>query len=135
MFVCSFWQLSMCRCRSVIYNFRMEKILLRDTSGGPPQHAQSGGRPPYSRAASTDGSPSATPRSRSAPLYAKSASRDTAVPSTDPPALPRFKVGQRVMFYGNNGDKHYGTVGWTASKTITRSFPYTVVGIKTVSVS
>ena len=100
---------------------------------------QHDGRPAQEQVVpSTDGSPSATPRSRAAPLYAKSASRDTArsfVPSTDPPALPRFKVGQRVMFYDNNGDKHYGTVGWTASMTITRSFPYTIVGIKTVSVS
>ena len=124
----------MCRCRSVINNFRMEKILLRDTSGGHPQHVRSGGRSPYSRAASTDGSP---PRSRPVPLYAKSASRDTARSSDSSvhPTSPRFVVGQRVMFYNKNGVKHYGTVRWTGRKTVARSFAYTVIGIQTVSVS
>ena len=115
-------------------------------NGGPSQNTRSRSKPPLSKAASTDGSPSATPRSQHTPPYAKSASRDDALssPKSAPskgktsessvdPAPPRFVVGQYVMFYDKNGDKHYGTVGWTGRKTVSRSFAYTVVGIRTVS--
>ena len=80
----------------------------------------------------------------------KSASRDDAVSSSKAakaaaskgkdsessvdPVHYRFKKGQRVMFYDNKGEKHYGTVGWTGNSTRTRTFDYILVGIRTVSV-
>ena len=114
-------------------------------SGGDP-NTRSRSKPPFSKA-STDGSPSATQRPQGTPSYTKSFSRDDATSSSIgppskgktsessvDPASPRFVVGQYVMFYDNNGDKHYGTVGWTGKKSRTRVFAYTVVGIRTVSV-
>ena len=63
----------------------------------------------------------------------KSASRDDTS-SVDPVPPSQFIKGQRVMFYDNKGEKHYGTVGWTGKNTRTRAFDYTLVGIQTVSV-
>ena len=50
--------------------------------------------------------------------------------SVDPP--PRFKLGQRVVFYDKRGGKHYGTVRWTGKRSVSREFDYMLVGIQTV---
>ena len=114
-----------------------------EITGGPSQGTRSKSRPPMAKAASIDGSSSLPHHPQGTPSYTKSASRDDAISSSKAkgktsessvdPAPPRFVVGQHVMFYDKNGDKHYGTVKWSGRKTRTRSFEYPVVGIKTVS--
>ena len=94
-------------------------------------------------AASTDGSPSLLRHPQGTPSYTKSASRDDprsysevkgkASESSVDPAPSRFVVGQHVAFFDMTGEKHYGTVGWTGRKSTSRTFPYTIVGIITVS--
>lgn len=44
----------------------------------------------------------------------------------------RFFVGQRVSFFDDAGNEHYGTVHWSGKKIGNRSFKHAMVGIHTV---
>lgn len=53
-----------------------------------------------------------------------------------PEKSPLYQVGEQVKFYDKSGILHYGVVRWTGDRTAARKarkFPYTVVGIQTVS--
>ena len=71
------------------------------------------------------------PTQQGKPTYGPSISKKES--GIDPAQPPRFQIGQRVSFYNNKGVEHFGTVGWTGSKIVSRKFDYVVIGIKTVS--